>query len=134
MRWGVLAIFMGGALSGCVSQQALDAERHFQATVPICVTDKECEMKWAAARRWLLGHSSMKLQHYAADYMETFNPGQEGIGARVIKEPIDAVTYRIVVDVSCGGFSCFGSMVELKQSFNDYVDGKPSSRVGATPP
>lgn len=116
-------------LSGCVSQQAIDAERRWQATIPTCSTDKECELKWAAARRWLLTNSSMKLQHYAADLMETYNPTQEGIGARVIKEPIDETAYRLVVDVWCGGFSCFGDMTALKQSFNDYVDGKPAAQV-----
>jgi hypothetical protein len=117
-------VFAAAMLSGCVSQEAIDAERRFQSTIPTCSAEKECELKWAAARRWLLSNSSMKLQHYAADLMETYNPAQEGIGARVIKEPIDNTTYRLVVDVWCGGFSCLGSMTELKQSFNDYVDGK----------
>lgn len=130
-RVGVLVSSL--LFAGCVSQQAIDAERHFQATIPTCSTEKECELKWAAARRWLLSNSSMKMQHYAADYMETFNPAQEGIGARVIQEPVDETAYRLVVAVWCGGFSCFGDMTALKQSFNDYVDGKPSSYVPPKP-
>lgn len=126
-------LVVAALLTGCVSQAEIDAERHFQSTIPTCSTEKECELKWAAARRWLLSNSSMKLQHYAPDLMETYNPAQEGIGARVIKEPIDNTTYRLVVDVWCGGFSCFGSMVELKQSFNDYVDGKKTERLFPKP-
>jgi type IV pilus biogenesis protein CpaD/CtpE len=119
----VIAALTTALLSGCVSQQSVDAERRFKETIPTCVAEKECELKWSAARRWLLDNSTMKLQHYTADLMETFNPVQEGIGGRVIKEPVDAESYRIVVDVWCGGFSCFGSMTKLKQSFNDYVAG-----------
>lgn len=121
------------ALTGCASQKAIDAEERWQATIPTCSAVKECEIKWAAARRWLLNNSSMKLQHYAPDLMETYYPSQEGIGARVVKEPIDETSYRLVVAVWCGGFGCFGNLTAMKQSFNDYVDGKQGSRFLPAP-
>lgn len=72
----------------------------------------------------------MKLQHYAPDFMETFNPTDTGFGARVVKEPVDETTYRLVVDAWCKTFGCLTPTIAIKQSFNDYVNGK----VSAAPP
>jgi hypothetical protein len=123
----LIALASIALLPGCVSQEMIDAERHFEATIPSCSTEKDCEMKWSLARKWMVANPSMKLQHYAADYMETYNPAGDGLGARVIKEPVGETSYRIVVDAWCGGFSCLRSMTSVKQSFNDFVNGKPGS-------
>lgn len=114
-------------LSACVTQSNVDAEHQFRSTIPTCSDEKDCEFKWAAARRWILSNPTMKLQHYAPDFMETFNPVNDGVGARVMKEPVDDKTYRIVVDAWCGGFACLSSMTAVKQSFNDYLNGKISA-------
>jgi len=65
-----------------------------------------------------------KLQNYAPDYMETADPEENGVGARVMKDPIDKSTYRIVIDTWCRGLGCFLSEIKLAQSFNDYVNGE----------
>ncbi len=131
MKAGFLCVSIA-MLSGCVSQQAVDAERHFQATLPTCNTDKDCERKWSMARNWMLNTMAMKLQHYAPDYMETYNP-TEGYGGRVTKDPIDHVTYRISLALSCAGLACFTSLGPVKQSFNDYLNGTISTPPPALP-
>jgi hypothetical protein len=123
MRFGPIFVVLT-ALGGCVTQKDIDAARHFQNTIPTCSGEKDCEFKWAAARRWMLSNPTMKLEHYAVDLMETYNPTGDGLAARVVKEPVDETPYRLVVDVWCSGFACLNSLTQVRQSFNDYVSGK----------
>lgn len=136
MRSRIFAALAAATMAGCVSQQSVDAERHFESTIPTCSGAKDCEIKWAAARQWLLSNMTMKLQHYAPDYMETFNPVDEGIGGRVTKDPVDDTTYKITVAISCAGFTCLGSMTKIKQSFNDKLNGQamPAATAGNPAP
>lgn len=109
---------------GCASRPSAREEMRFMASIPTCTGEKDCEFKWAAARRWMVSELTEKLQHHGPDFMETFDPEESGIGARVMKEPIDKNTYRIVIDTWCSGLGCFVSEHKLKQSFNDYVNGE----------
>lgn len=115
------------AISGCATSgiEAAAAQRRFQATIPTCGGGKECEVKWAAARRWVLSSSSMKIQHYSPDFIETFNPEaySAGIAARVTKEPFSNTDYRIVVEVWCNNlFGCVPPIAQASQAFNDFVN------------
>ena len=109
---------------GCASRPSASEEMRLMASVPKCTGEKDCEFKWAAARRWMVTELTEKLQHHSSDFMETFDPEESGIGARVMKEPVDGNTYRIVIDTWCRGLGCFVSETRLKQSFNDYVNGE----------
>lgn len=123
-------------LSGCATSgvDAATAQRRFQQTTPICIEGKECEVKWAAARRWVLSNSSMKIQHYSPDFIETFNPEgySAGIAARVTKEPANNSDYRIVVEVWCNNlFGCVPPVRQAAQAFNDYVNNSWSAQSHA---
>jgi hypothetical protein len=121
--WPLAAVIL--SICGCVSQKEIDALNHFRATIPTCSDEKDCEFKWAAARRWVIANTTMKMNTYATDYMDTYNPtGSDGLSASVSKEPVDEKTYQLVVSVSCKGFYCLTSMTARRQSFNDYVNGK----------
>lgn len=115
------------AFGGCATSgvDAAAAQQRFQKTIPICNDGKECEVKWSAARRWVLSNSSMKIQHYSPDFIETFNPEAYGAGiaARVTKEPVSNSDYRIVVEVWCNNmFGCVPPSLQAAQSFNDFVN------------
>lgn len=114
-------------LSACVTpeQRAADeaAEITYRASIPMCSTDKECQAKWSAARRWVLDNCSFKLQHITDDYMETFNSGDyaaTGMWCRVTKTPISDITYRI--ELENGVNNPFASGLSGARSrFNQYV-------------
>lgn len=126
---------------GCANRPTANEQMRFMASIPTCTGEKDCEFKWAAARRWIVSELTVKLQHHGPDFMETFDPEESGIGARVMKEPIDTNTYRIVIDTWCQGLGCFLSELRLKQSFNDFVNGasgsaalRPESPAESGPP
>ncbi|QCG64265.1 hypothetical protein [Pseudomonas veronii] len=41
------------------------------STIPVCISDKDCELKWSAARRWVLSNAGYKIQSITSDYIET---------------------------------------------------------------
>jgi hypothetical protein len=90
---------------GCVSSDELaKARARYEATIPSCRTDRECELKWSAARSWLLRNSTTKIQSITADFIETFNPPNDvEFTYRITKEPDPAQVgrYRIVIFVGC---------------------------------
>jgi hypothetical protein len=113
--------------AACANRPSANEEMRFMSTIPRCTGEKDCEFKWAAARRWIVSEFRGKLHHHGPDFMETVDPERDGVGARVMKEPVDTNTYRIVIDTWCRGAGCFLSQLKLKQSFNDYVNGEPGS-------
>ena len=96
------------------------------STIPTCSTDRECELKWSAARQWILSNAPMKLQHLAPDFMETYNPRRNSIdiGVRVVKEPMPQGGYRIVATIWCDNIYdlCRPNKWDALQNFNDYVN------------
>lgn len=111
-------------LTGCatVDQAVLD---RIAATIPTCHDEKECEIKWAAARRWVLENADMKIQTYAPDFIQTYNPSSAGLelAASVTKEPLPDGSYRIVARVWCDNpLGCRRPPAEMVQAFNDYVN------------
>ncbi len=65
-------------LAGCASQPTAS-----QAPIsPTCAV-ADCEVKWAAARTFVINHAGMKLQTYSADYMQTLAGRRfDGAGGR----------------------------------------------------
>ena len=126
-------------LARCVTQAQIDRARAFQASIPTCSSDRECELKWSAARQWILSKATMKLQHVTPDFMETYNPPPKSLGlaARVTKEPIATGGYRLVVTTWCGGLGCaFPSPRhpwEAAQDFNDTVNAAAPSATPTSP-
>ena len=108
-------------LSGCVVDPTTSEE--YTSTVPHCKTDKECEIKWAAARTWVLNNIDMKIQTYSSDFLQTFNPGEYGVelAATVNKEPTPE-GYKIVISIWCNNFlGCTKPPREMRVRFNKYV-------------
>jgi len=116
-------------IAGCVLPASTHdrevARRDFDQTIPGCFSERECEVKWSAARRFVLENSSMKIQHLTNDYIETFNSirSSTGLAWRVSKEPTGASGgYRIVAQAWCDNmFSCAPDAMATMIRFNRAV-------------
>lgn len=109
-----------------MNSAALQVKREqLAASIPTCATDKECEMKWSAARQWVLANSGFKIQLLTNDFLETYNPprGATQIAVRVAKEPMADGGYRFVVTTWCGNiFGCVPDQWAAAQAFNDHLN------------
>ena len=118
-------------LSGCSGLRTYPAGQNFDMleeiakSTPTCVDARECEIKWNAARNWVLNNAGWRLQVVTGDYMETYNPvgNSRLLAARVTKEPImDATGYKIMVKVWCNSpFGCEPDTISARLSFNRYI-------------
>lgn len=130
------------AISGCAQierGQALieAAKREVERTVPTCSTDRECEVKWAAARSFVLGNSRMRLQTVTGDFLETFNSpsGEPGLAWRVVKQPFGANGYEIRATAWCGNmFGCVPNALQAMIDFNRTVNASWAPDAPARPP
>ncbi|MTI64403.1 hypothetical protein [Methylophaga sp.] len=117
---------------GCTANPKRDQIRQqYYSTIPTCSSEKECEIKWSAARRWVLNNARMKLQHVEDDYLETYNSvgNTTNLAARVVKEPMGTGnSYRIVVTTWCANwFVCVPDKWEAALDFNRTVNSSYSS-------
>jgi hypothetical protein len=103
LRRAAIGIAVTLSVSCVSSEEVAKAQLRYEATIPTCRSDRECELKWSAARTWVLGHSTMKIQTLTSDFMETFNPTNDvDFTYRVTKEPnVAAAGYRILAFVYC---------------------------------
>lgn len=113
-------------LAGCATPVTDSQRRVFYQTIPTCAEAKECEVKWAAARRWVLSNAGFKIQTISPDYIETFNirdATSTDLWVRVTKEPTSGTVYRILVEAGCNNmFGCVPEAFAAMQSFNDFVN------------
>jgi hypothetical protein len=121
-----LFVCVAAVLSGCVANPEREAAiKEFQNTIPTCHNEKQCELMWSVARRWVLDNSAMKLEHVTNDFMETYNPRKysTNLAARVVKEPLsDGGGYRLVVSLWCNNlFSCVPDASVSALDFNKKV-------------
>ena len=122
----VIAAVLLGSLSCAEMQRARQAKAdEFQRTIPQCVSEKDCERKWAAAQSWVVAHSAWKIQTATSSLIETYNPtdGSTSPAFRVVKEPIGSDGYRFAVLVSCANiFGCTPDTWDLAVDFNRTVN------------
>jgi hypothetical protein len=122
-----------GKYAGCVAGQrdsdTLVTVDWTKANAPICTTQSQCEIAWAAARQWVLDNAGYKLQQYSTDYMETYNSSDRDLAARVSKVPVGDGSYRIVAKLWCStDYGCAVRPDKAVEGFYEYV----GSRLQAT--
>lgn len=126
-RSAVLVMLTGlaGCAGGFVSKEEREAKQaEFKSTIPTCASAKECEVKWAAARQWVLANSGMKLQTVTPDFMQTYNPPSDSLelSASVQKIPAADGSYKIGIGLACGNaFGCRLSPFDAAIDFNKFV-------------
>lgn len=115
-------------LAGCAltPPEVADASRRTAiATIPKCNSDKECEVKWSAARAWVLQNAGWKIQHVTSDYIETYNAigGSTSIAVRVIKEPLQNGSYRFNATIWCDNmWGCIPEKWEALKNMHAYIN------------
>lgn len=122
---------VAGALTGCGGMVARhqevrnDMQRDFAETIPTCISEKECQVKWSAARRFVTAHSDWKIQTLTTDFLETYNPrsGDPGLAWSVSKDAAsDGMSYRIVARARCANmFGCVPDAMKTMIAFNREV-------------
>ena len=120
------ALFL--TLQGCALTPTIDpgARKHVVDSIPTCTGAKECEIKWAAARMWVIDNVDMKIETYSTDYIQTYNPptdyGTE-LAAQVTKNPANDGTYQIKAHIWCNNvYVCESKALTSEQAFNDAVN------------
>lgn len=107
------------------ARQESEAQAKYEASIPTCSNDKECQAKWAAARRWVLDYCGFKLQHITDDYMETFNSGDYAateMWCRVTKSPTSETAYRIELENGVNNPFGAGGLSAARWQFNQAVN------------
>lgn len=138
-----LAIACSGALlTGCAQMEQAQAriaaqQAEIERTAPTCNTARECEVKWSAARTFLLSNSRMRLQTITPDFLETYNsPSSDpGLAWRVTKEAVGESSYRIVGRAWCGNmFGCVPDARLTMLAFNRAVSNSWTSEPTTSSP
>jgi hypothetical protein len=101
------------------------------APTPTCTSQADCDMKWSAARTFVLSHSGYKFQTYTPDFMETYSPanGDVALGAQVNREPAENGSYRISAKFWCDNiFACVPAAAPTLNAFNIAVGSVGESK------
>lgn len=104
------------------AEQAKRAE--FEKTIPVCVDEKDCKVKWETAQLWIVRNSAYKLQIVTDVLLQTYNPtgGTPQIGVQATKEPAGGGRYKILVRVFCDNiFGCVPNPWDAVLDFNKTV-------------
>ncbi len=105
-----------------------------QQTRPSCTGPEECELKWAAARRWIQNNAGFRIQNYSSDYIQTYKSGDYAnteLGVEVTKEPLGGGSYQIVARMWINNGLMSGDIPPKLVAFNDYVNtAMPMGRGG----
>jgi hypothetical protein len=107
-------------LGGCVVTPSAPIS---VGATPMCSSDAECAVKWAAARTYVLAHAGMKIQNYAPDYLETYGSTDNFLAAQVNKVPLPYGGYAIAAKFWCGnGRLCMQDPQAVLAGFNSTVN------------
>ncbi|MNJ41763.1 hypothetical protein D3C77_366980 [compost metagenome] len=126
MRLMIPSVLVVLALSGCANNQQTEAFRaEALRTTPTCDSTDSCEVKWSAARRWVLSHAGTKIQNYGSDYFDTYNPIQNSplLAAQISKDAVGGGKYAITAKLWCDNmFGCQPNAWEALVDFNRTVN------------
>ena len=97
IRAAVLAL----AVAGCTS-----APPAAKVAPPTCAEPKECEVKWSAARDWVLSHAGYRIETETPTRIETFPSigSSTALAVRVLKQAQADGTYHIAASIWCNNW------------------------------
>lgn len=125
----LLAFLTVATFTGCaalIPQDKNQFRSEVIASAPVCTGADECARAWSAARRWVLDNAGYRIQTYSEDYIETyqgFDSAELQLAARVTREPITAISARIVIELGCRNHYGCGARPPYQAGleFNQYV-------------
>lgn len=115
-------------LVGCANlppEQEASLRSQISATVPVCATEQQCKVMWAAARTWILENAGYRLQHITDDFMETYHPvgSSTRIGVTVQKIPGPNGETVLQARMYCDNpFGCQPNTLLAMRNFQEYVN------------
>lgn len=120
----IYLLTLAAAVAGCATPVDPALQAAVQNTIPVCSSQKECEVKWNAAQRWVVNNAGMKLQHITPELLQTYNPGDSmRLAVEVIKEARQDGSYRIVAKIWCGNpFGCDRNIWQAILDFQNTVN------------
>ena len=103
------------------------------STTPRCSLGPDCELRWAAARRYLQERADFRIQTYGDDFIQTYKSGDplsRGISLEVTLDPIGNDWYQIIARAYSNNPREPGAELRKILDFNryvtEYVPGTPA--------
>jgi ketosteroid isomerase-like protein len=119
-------------IAGCATVQEVEPPKPVVPT-PTCKGAADCEVKWSAARTYLIDHAAYKLQNDSVDRLETYNPNEDssaGLRAQVSRAIQPDGSYAIVAKFWCNNlFECSPSASRTLNDFNSTIAATGSANV-----
>lgn len=121
----IFSVFAITFLQSCAtSPERLALIEFAESTMPVCVDDADCRIKWEAAQLWVINNAAYRLQIATDVLLETYNPTDytTQLGMRVTKEPLGGGQYRFNISAYCANLlGCARDPVEVKIAFNEHI-------------
>ena len=94
----IKSLVLALAMAGCTTAQPVA-----QAPSPTCAEPKECEVKWSAARDWVVANAGYRIETETPTRIETFPSiaSSPDIAVRVLKQARPDGSYQITASVWC---------------------------------
>lgn len=112
-------------ISCAVSPETQAKMDEYARTIPSCLSDADCDRKWALARTWTLQNSDFNIRGESGTRINANSNiiSQTGIGVIVTKVANGSDRYQIIADLECfSAFSC-PELWDLKVDFNNTLNG-----------
>jgi len=97
----------------------------YARTIPSCMSDADCDHKWALARTWTLQNSDFNIRSESDTRINANSnvTSQSGIGVIATKVTNGSNKFQIVADLECfSAYSC-PELWDLKVDFNQTLNG-----------
>lgn len=126
LRVTALCIALSCALlTGCASLLAYQAEidqkkDEIQRTIPVCVSEKDCNAKWDAAQLWVAHNIAPGIRLVTNVLIETYDAPADTayLAVRVTKEPAGDGKYVLLIQTTCETVGCFPDDLDASLDFN----------------
>ncbi len=127
-RWATLSALAAFLLVSCaVSPETQAKMNEYSRTIPTCLSDAECNRKWAVARNWTLENSEFTIRSESETRINATSNiiSQSGVGVVVTKVATSSNGFQIIVDPECFSAYACPDIWNLKIDFNQTVNGAP---------
>ena len=125
-RWAILSTLAALSLMSCaVSPETQAKMDEYARTIPTCLSDAECDSKWAVARTWTLQNSDFNIRGESDTRINASSNiiSQSGIGVIVTKVANGSNRFQFVADLECFSAYTCPELWDLKVDFNKTING-----------